>query len=108
MKINFCFAAVVVGIAALIGPAGAQQSQPPLKIGILGDMTGPFSAVSGKGSVIAAQMAIDDFGGTVLGRKIEILTGDHQNKADIGAAIAKRWYEAEGVAMITDIVGSAV
>ncbi len=108
MKINLSLAAVAVGILVLISPVGAQPSQPPLKIGILGDMTGPFSAVSGKGSAIAAQMAIDDFGGTVLGRKIEILTGDHQNKADIGAAIAKRWYEAEGVSMITDIVGSAV
>jgi branched-chain amino acid transport system substrate-binding protein len=104
--------AATAGVAALCvstltNLATAQESQP-LKIGILGDMTGTFSAVSGKGSVIAAQMAIDDFGGKVLGRKIEILTGDHQNKADIGAAIAKRWYENEGVTMITDIVGSAV
>lgn len=79
-----------------------------LKIGLIGDLAGPFAAMSGKGSIAAAQMAIDDMKGTVLGRKIVLLTGDSQNKPDVGAAIAKRWYESEGVAMITDNWGSAV
>jgi branched-chain amino acid transport system substrate-binding protein len=69
---------------------------------VLGDMSGIFTAMSGKGSIVAAQMAIDEMGGKVLGREVRILTGDSQNKPDVGAAIVKRWFEAEGVSMVTD------
>ncbi|MCC2096530.1 MAG: ABC transporter substrate-binding protein [Hyphomicrobiales bacterium] len=92
-------------MALLASGAGAQET---VKIGLIGDLSGPFSAMSGNGSEVAAQMAIDDFGGTVLGREIEIVTGDSQNKPDVGAAIAKKWFEADGVSMVTDIWGSAV
>jgi len=70
--------------------ASAQISDDVVKIGVLTDMNGPASTPTGQGSVAAAQMAIADFGGTVLGKPISVVGGDHQLKADIGAAIARR------------------
>jgi len=67
-------------------------AEPPLRIGVLEDMSGPLADVSGAGSVVAARLAAKDFG-PVLGRKVEIVSADHQNKPDIGAQIAKRWIE---------------
>jgi len=72
------------------------------------DMSGPASTPTGQGSVTAAQMAIDDFGGTVAGKSIRVIVGDHQLKADIGAAIARRWYDVEQVDLIVDVPVSAV
>jgi Periplasmic binding protein len=69
--------------------AHAQRSKEVVKIGVLVDMSGLYSDLSGIGSVVAAQMAAEDFGGTVLGKKIEIISADHQNKPDIGASIAE-------------------
>jgi branched-chain amino acid transport system substrate-binding protein len=86
----------------------AQVSDDVLKIGVLTDMTGPSSAANGPGSVVAAQMAIDDFGATVLGKPIQLLTADHQVKPDVGAAIARRWYDTEQVDLIVDVPVSAV
>jgi len=96
--------------AALLGLAGApaQAASDTVRIGVLTDMTGPFADAVGPGSVAAAEMAAADFGGTVLGRKIEILAGDHQNKPDVGAAIARRWIDVDGVDLLTDVAGSAI
>jgi len=80
----------------------------PVKIGVLNDMSGPYADLGGKGSVLAAQMAIEDFGGSVLGKKIELVSADHQNKTDIAANIARKWYDVENVDMITDLTNSAV
>jgi branched-chain amino acid transport system substrate-binding protein len=80
----------------------------PLKIGVLTDMSSLYADNGGPGSVAAAQMAIDDFGGIVLGRKIELIAADHQNKADIGGMIAHRWIENENVEAILDVPNSAV
>jgi branched-chain amino acid transport system substrate-binding protein len=102
--------AALVGIAAW-SDGGAWQVQaqsPPLRIGVLTDMSSLYADNGGPGSVVAAQMAVDDFGGTVLGRKIEVVPGDHQNKADIGGAIAKRWIDNENVEAILDVPNSAV
>jgi branched-chain amino acid transport system substrate-binding protein len=88
------------------GPVLAQTA--PLKIGVLTDMSSLYADNGGPGSVVAAQMAVDDFGGTVLGRKIEIVSGDHQNKADVGSVIARRWIENENVEAILDVPNSAV
>jgi branched-chain amino acid transport system substrate-binding protein len=96
------------GLLAALSLAGAAQAEEPLKIGVLEDMTGAYSDVAGDGSVVAARLAIEDFGGTVLGRKIELLSGDHQNKADVGANVARQWFEADGVRMIAGIGNSAV
>lgn len=85
----------------------AWSEEPPLKIGVLEDMSGPYADVSGQGSVIAARMAVEDFG-PVLGRKVEVISADHLNKADIGVAIAKRWIDVDGVEMITGLGNTAV
>ena len=86
----------------------AQISDDVVKIGVLTDMNGPASTPTGQGSVTAAQMAVDDFGGTVLGKPISIIVGDHQLKPDIGAGIARRWYDVEQVDLIVDVPVSAV
>jgi branched-chain amino acid transport system substrate-binding protein len=74
----------------------------------LTDMNGPASTPTGQGSVTAAQMAIDDFGGKVLGKPISIIVGDHQLKPDIGGGIARRWYDVDQVDLIVDVPVSAV
>lgn len=79
-----------------------------VKLGVLTDMSGPFSDFAGAGSVAAVRMAIADFGGKVLGKPIEMVYADHQNKADIGANIAREWYEAQKVDAIFDISNSGV
>ena len=86
----------------------AQVSDDVVKIGVLTDMNGPASTPTGQGSVTAAQMAVDDFGGKVLGKPISVIVGDHQLKPDIGAAIARRWYDTEQVDLIVDVPVSAV
>jgi branched-chain amino acid transport system substrate-binding protein len=80
----------------------------PIKLGVLTDMSSLYADNGGQGSVVAAQMAVDDFGGEVLGRPVQIIAGDHQNKADVGSAIARRWLENEGVEVILDVPNSAV
>ena len=95
-------------LIALLMAIPAFAAAQDIKIGVLGDLAGPFAAMSGKGSIAAAELAVEDMKGSVLGRKIQILTGDSQNKADVGAAVVKRWFEAEGVSMVTDNWGSAV
>src|ERR1700730_7758836 len=85
-------------------PASAQG----VKIGILNDQSGVYADYGGKWSFEAAKMAAEDFGGSVLGQKIEIISADHQNKPDLGVSIARRWYEVEGVDMITELTTSSV
>jgi branched-chain amino acid transport system substrate-binding protein len=97
-------------IVGLLSPpaAFAQISDNLVKIGVLTDMNGPASTPTGQGSVTAAQMAVDDFGGMVLGKPISVIVGDHQDKPDIGAGIARRWYDTEQVDLIVDVPVSAV
>ena len=83
------------------------QSKPPLKLGLILDMSGPYADITGPGSVVAGQMAADDFGGEVLGRKIEILSADHFNKADVAGATAREWFDNQGVEAIMDVAASA-
>jgi branched-chain amino acid transport system substrate-binding protein len=97
-------AAVAIGGLLLAAPASAQG----VKIGILNDQSGLYADYGGKYSVEAARMAIEDFGGEVLGHKIEMVTADHQNKPDLATAIARRWYDTEGVDMITELTTSSV
>ena len=107
MAPSLILAAAAAAIAAPF-PASAQISDDVVKIGVLTDMNGPASAPTGQGSVTAAQMAVDDFGGKVLGKPISVIVGDHQLKPDIGAAIARRWYDTEQVDLIVDVPVSAV
>src|SRR5215813_11278433 len=104
MKSGILSAAIVACGFLTAGPASAQG----VKIGILNDQSGVYADYGGKYSLEAAHMAVEDFGGSVLGHKIEIVTADHQNKPDLGAAIARRWYDAEGVDMITELTTSSV
>jgi branched-chain amino acid transport system substrate-binding protein len=86
----------------------AQVSDDVVKIGVLTDMSGPGSTPTGQGSVTAAQMAVADFGGKVLGKPISVIVGNHQLKPDIGAGIARRWYDVDQVDVILDVPVSAV
>ena len=79
-----------------------------VKIGVLNDQGGPYSSVTGPGAVAAARMAIEDVGGLVLGKPVELVAADHQHKPDVGSAIARRWYDAEGVDAVFDIYNSGV
>jgi branched-chain amino acid transport system substrate-binding protein len=103
MKSGF-FAVVVVCSLSLAASASAQG----VKIGVLNDQSGVYADYGGKYSVEAAKMAIEDFGGEVLGQKIEFVTADHQNKPDLATSIARRWYDADGVDMITGLTTSSV
>ena len=93
----------------LIGcSASAMAAGDVVKIGVLNDQAGVFSDSTGRGSVIAAEMAAKDFGGKVAGKRIEIISADHQNKPDIGASIARTWFDRDGVDAIADLGNSAV
>lgn len=88
--------------------AHAQVSDDIVKIGVMADMSGLYSDLSGIGSVTAAQMAAEDFGGTVLGKRIEIVSADHQNRPDIGANLARRWFDLDQVDAIVDVPVSSI
>src|ERR1700674_3696541 len=97
--------AVAAGVA---GPADSQISEQPIKVGVITDMNGPLSSATGRGSVEAARMAAEEFSFSINGRRIEILSADHQNKPDIGASIVRRWFDVEHVNVVADIANSAV
>jgi branched-chain amino acid transport system substrate-binding protein len=104
MKLGMLPAAVAACGLLLAIPASAQG----VKIGILNDQSGVYADYGGKFSFEAAKMAIEDFGDSLLGQKIEIVSADHQNKPDLAISIARRWYEVEGVDMITELTTSSV
>lgn len=105
MHRKFAAAAVLVAMAsAAAGPAKAET----LKVGILNDQSGVQADFAGPGSVVAARMAIEDFGGKVAGMPVELVVADHQNKADIGVNVARQWFDTEGVQAILDVPNSAV
>jgi ABC-type branched-chain amino acid transport systems, periplasmic component len=103
------FLAAGVAAAFLAGPAAADAiSDGVVKIGVLNDQSGIYVDMAGPGSVIAARMAVEDFGGTVLGKPVEVVGGDHQNKPDVGAALVNRWIDQDKVDTIVDIPTSSV
>src|SRR4029453_8655635 len=104
MKSGMLSAATMACGLLLAVPASAQG----VKIGILNDQSGVYADYGGKVSYEAALMAVEDFGGSVLGHKIEVVSADHQNKPDLGVAIGRRWYEVENVDMITELTTSSV
>jgi len=110
MKAKFILAvaaAAALGMATASG-ASAQGAPKPIKIGVMNDMSSVYSYLGGMGSVAAAKMAVKDFGGKVLGRPIEVIFADHQNKPDIGAGIARQWFDEQGVDAIVDLPTSSV
>ncbi|MGE0751439.1 MAG: ABC transporter substrate-binding protein [Variibacter sp.] len=108
------FEKAVSAIAAALLSIGAAAAQPAgisddvVKIGVLTDMSGQFSHESGEGAVTAVRMAIEDFGGKVLGKPIELVVADHQNKNDVAAGKAREWYDVEKVDMIANLINSGV
>jgi branched-chain amino acid transport system substrate-binding protein len=105
-KLRFICWAVLVMLAPL--PALAQLSGGVVRIGVLTDMDGVYSDANGRDSLIAAEMAVEEFGKTLGGRPIEIVSANHQNKPDIAATKARQWFEAGGVDVIVDLVTSSV
>jgi branched-chain amino acid transport system substrate-binding protein len=105
MKRNLLSALVVSAFA--LG-AGAAQAQISVKIGVLNDMSGLYADLTGPGSVVAAQLAAEDFGAAKKGIKVEIVGADHQNKPDVGSTIARQWYDRDGVDVIVDVPTSSV
>jgi branched-chain amino acid transport system substrate-binding protein len=99
---------LVIVLFGGIGAADAQISDNVVRIGVLNDQSGVYSAATGLGSVEAAKMAVEDFGGAVNGARIEVINADHQNKPDIGSSIANRWIDTEGVDTIADLGNTAV
>lgn len=92
---------------AMPGILRAQSTSKPVRIGLLSDMGGPYRDVGGPGNRLAVEMAIQDFGGLVLGRPIEVLQGDDQNKPDIAASLAREWIDSQGVDVLADGAGSS-
>ncbi len=101
-------ATAVAALAALGGTAQAQISDGVIKIGVLNDMSGLYADLSGQGSVLAARMAVEDFGAARKGMKVEVIGADHQNKPDVGSTIARTWYDVDKVDVIVDVPTSSV
>jgi branched-chain amino acid transport system substrate-binding protein len=108
--LNLTPPALAAAFLLLIGlaPAQAQISDGVVKIGVLNDQSGLYADLGGSGSVVAAKMAVEDAGGSVLGKPVEIVVADHQNKADIAAAIARQWFDVDKVDMVIDFDNSSV
>jgi branched-chain amino acid transport system substrate-binding protein len=103
---SLTIAVLAFGLALTAATGHAQEGA--VKIGVLDDMSGPYSDNTGPGDVLAVKMAVADFGGTVLGKPIEVISADMQSKVDVGVGIARRWYEHEQVDMIIGIPHSAI
>jgi branched-chain amino acid transport system substrate-binding protein len=100
------FGVALAALCALAG--GSAMAQGVVRIGVMNDMSGVYSDDQGPGSLLAAQMAVEDYGGRAAGQTVEVVGGDHQNKTDIGAQVARRWLDTEGVGMIIDLPNSGI
>lgn len=109
---HFAARFAAVAVAALTTVAHAQTpakiSDGVVKIGVMTDMSSIFSDIGGRGSLLAAQMAVEDFGGKVLGVPVEVVSADHQNKTDVAASRAREWFDTQQVDMVTDLLPSSV
>ena len=97
-----------IAILFFIALAGLARAQEPIRIGVMNDQSSVYADFQGKGSVLAAQMAVEDYGGKAAGRKVDVVFADHQNKPDVGSTIARKWLDQEGVDLIVDLPNSAV
>jgi branched-chain amino acid transport system substrate-binding protein len=102
------FGACASAVALLGGPAQAEISGNAVKIGVMNDQSGLYADLAGQGSVEAARMAVEDFGGSVNGAAIEVLSADHQNKPDVGSNIVRQWIDVDDVDVIVDVPTSSV
>src|SRR5262245_56253413 len=103
-RISYAALAFVFGC----GAAHAQYSDGTIKIGVLNDPSGVYSDLGGYGAVVAARMAVEDFGAAAKGMKVEIVSADHQNKPDVGSNIARAWFDVDKVDVIVDVPTSSV
>ncbi len=101
------FKSTILGAALALLSATTVLAEP-YRLGVLTDMSGMNFDLAGKGSVVAAQMAVEDFGGKLLGEPIEVIVGDHQNKPDIGSTLARRWIDEQNVKAVIDVPTSSV
>src|SRR5712691_9860731 len=100
--------ALLVSLALAAGAAQAQVSDGVIKIGILNDQSGTYADLAGPGSVVAARMAVEDFGAAAKGMKVEIVSADHQNKPDVGSNIVRQWIDVDKVDAIADVPTSSI
>ena len=100
--------ALAIATALGAGAAHAQISDGVVKIGVLSDMSSLYTDLAGAGSVVAAKMAVEDSGIEKRGVKVEVISADHQNKPDVGSAIARQWYDTDKVDVIVDVPNSGV
>ncbi len=105
-KRKLLFTAAILALSA--GAAQAQISGNEVKIGVLNDQSGTYADIAGPGSTLAAKMAVEDSKAILKGLKVEVIAADHQNKPDVGSAIARKWYDSEGVDVIVDVPTSSV
>ncbi len=108
LKRNLLAWAASAAIGATAGMAQAQVSDGVIKIGVLTDMSSLYTDLSGKGSELAARMAVEDFGAARKGMKVEFVSADHQNKADVGSSIVRQWYDVDKVDVVVDVPNSGV
>ena len=105
------FMKILMASAAAIGAmsvGASAQNSGPVRIGVLTDVSGQFSHESGDGAITAVKMAVEDFGGKVLDRPLEVVVADHQNKPEVAVATAREWYESQGVTMINNLINSGI
>src|SRR5256884_7484696 len=101
-------ATLVAALAVAAAPVHAQVSDGVIKIGVLNDQSSLYADLAGQGSVVAARMAVEDYGAEKKGLKVEIVSADHQNKPDVGSQIARQWFDADKVDVIVDVPNSGV
>lgn len=99
---------LALGLMAALPLTGAFAQDAPIKLGVMNDLSGVYADFQGIGSVVAARLAVEDFGGRVNGRAVEVVMGDHQNKVDIGSTMARQWFDRGGIDLILDVPNSAI
>src|SRR5258706_8711014 len=99
---------LAAALALLAGGAHAQISDGVIRIGVMNDQSGTYADLAGPGSVVAARMAVEDFGAAKKGLKVEIVVADHQNKPEVGSSIARQWFDVDKVDVIVDVPTSSV
>ena len=107
-KLNMALAAFSCAATLGAGSAAAQISADVVKIGVLTDMAGVTADITGRGSLVAAQMAVEEMGSSILGKPIEVIVGDHQHRTDLGASMARQWYDVGDVDVIVDVPNSSI
>ncbi|MBV1796498.1 ABC transporter substrate-binding protein [Siccirubricoccus sp. G192] len=99
---------LALGLALALPAPAQQRPRDAIRIGVMSDLSGSFADVAGPGSVVAAQMAVEDFGGRAAGLPVQVVSGDHQSKADVASSLARRWVDTDGIDAIVDLPNSAV